>query len=81
MGCVQLKKNVRFKNMLPKNHEISSASGEIVLKKDEDLNILCFDINFDGFLSARVRLWPINSPCTLPPTPDPDSDDSGYVCQ
>ena len=30
MGCTQLKKNVWFKNMLPKNYEISFATGEIV---------------------------------------------------
>ena len=80
-GLTQLKKNVWFKNMLPKNYEISSASGEVVLKKDENFDILYFDINFDGFLSTHVCLWPINSPCTVPPTPDPDSDDSGYDCQ
>ena len=69
--------------MLPKNHEISSVSGEVILKKDEDFDIVCFDINFHGFLSTRVCLWPINSPSTPPPTSDlyPDSDDSGYDCQ
>ena len=54
-------------------------SDEIPLKKGEDFDLLCFDINFDGFLSTRVRLWPINSPSTLPPTPD--SDDSRCDCQ
>ena len=83
MGCVQSKKNLQIKNMPPKNHEISSASGEIILKKDEDFDILCFDINFDGFLSKCVRLWSINSPSTPPPTPDLYShcDDSGYDYQ
>ena len=47
MGCVQLKKNKQIKNILPKNHEISSVSGEIILKKDENFDMLCFDINFD----------------------------------
>ena len=81
MGCVQSKKNVRIKNMLPKNHEISCTSGEIVPKKDEDFHVLCFDINFDGFLSTHVCLWPRNSPCKPPPTPDPDFDESGCDCQ
>ena len=63
--------------MLPKNHEM--VSGEITLKKDEDFDILCFDINLDGLLSDGVRLWPRNSPCTPPLTPV--SDDSGYDCQ
>ena len=71
----------RLKICTPKNHEISSVPGEIILKKDEDFGIFCFDINFDGFLSTRVRLWPINSPCTPPQTPYPDSDVNGYDCQ
>ena len=40
--------------MLPKNHEM--VSGEITLKKDEDFDILCFEINLDGLLSGGVRL-------------------------
>ena len=76
MGCVLSRQNVKIKNMLPKNHE--TVSGEITLKKDEDFDVLCFDINFDGFLSTRVHLWPINSPCKPPMTPV--SDDSGYDC-
>ena len=35
LGCAQSKKNVQIKSMLPKNHEISSVSGEIILEKDE----------------------------------------------
>ena len=83
MGCVQSKRNVQIKNMLPKNHETSSESGEIILKKDEGFDILCFDINFHGFLSTRVCLWRINSPSTPPLTLDlyPDSGGSGYDCQ
>ena len=79
MGCVQLKVKVLVKNMLPKDHEISSVSGEIILKK-EDFDIICFDVNFDGFLLTRVHLWPINSP-TTPPLLTPDSNDSVYDCQ
>ena len=79
MDFAQSKKNVQIKNMLPKSHEISSVSGKIILKKDEDFDIFCFDTNFDGFLSTRVRLWPMNSPCTLPTTPDPESNDSVMI--
>ena len=82
MGCAQSKKNVQIKNMFPKNNEISSVSGEITLKKDEDFDILCFEINCDGFLPAHVRLWPINSQCTPPLTSVSYSDnDSEYDCQ
>ena len=80
MGCVRSKEKVLVKNILPKDHEISSASGEIILKKDEDFDMLCLDINFYGFLSTRVHLWPVNSP-TAPPLSTPDSSDSGYDCQ
>ena len=53
--------NVQIKNMLPKNNEISSSEfGEIILKKDEEFDILCFDVNFDGFLSTRTCFWLIN---------------------
>ena len=55
--------NVQIKNMLPKNNEISSSEfGEIILKKDEEFDILCFDVNFDGFLSTRTCFWLINPP-------------------
>ena len=43
------KSKVKIKNMLPKNHEISSVSGEIMFKKDEELDILCFGINLMDF--------------------------------
>ena len=61
-GCAQSKQNVQVKNMLPKNHEIAFVSGEIILKKDENFEIIYLEINFDGFLSTHVRLRPINSP-------------------
>lgn len=75
---------MQIKNILPKNHEISAVHGEIILRKDEDFDVLCFDISFDGFLSTCVRLWPINSPATPLSTLDDistDSDDSDYDCQ
>ena len=56
MGCVQSKQNVQIKNILPKNHEISAVHGGIILRKDEDFDVLCFDISFDGFLSTCVCL-------------------------
>ena len=68
--------------MLPKNHEIASTSVEIMLRKDEDFDILCFEINCDGFSPTRIHLWPINSSCTPPLTSVSYSDnDSGCDCQ
>lgn len=82
MGCVQSKKEgVILKNNLPKENEISKVAGEIVLKKDSDFNILCFDVNFDGYYTTRVRLWPENHPTTPPPMPDVSSIDSGIDIQ
>ena len=82
MCCVLSKEKVKINTMLPKNHKTASTSGEITLRKDDDFDILCFEINCDGFLPTRIRLWPINSPCTSPPTSVsyPDND-SGYDCQ
>ena len=42
MAGVVLKSKVKIKNMLPKNHEISSVSGEVMFKKDKELDILFF---------------------------------------
>ena len=63
------KKRVKIKNLLPKEENMPKASGEIVLRKDMDFDILCFDINIDGFYPARICLWPQNYPIA-PPTPD-----------
>ena len=54
MGCVLSKEKVKINNMLPRNHEIASTSGEITLRKDDDFDILCFEINwiFANLLSS-----------------------------
>ena len=57
--------------------------GELTLEQDVEFDVLCFDINFDGYFPAQIRLWPQNHP-TAPPTPgvsDISSVDSGYDCQ
>ena len=60
------------------------ASGKILLRKDPDFDVLCFDVNIDGFHPARVRLWPQNHP-TCPPrskfSATVSSSGSGYDCQ
>ena len=45
MGCVLSKEKIKIKNILPKNHEVASTFGEITLRKDEDFDILCFEIS------------------------------------
>ena len=45
MGCVLSKEKIKIKNILPKNHEIASTSGEITLRKDED-----FDEGYEDFM-------------------------------
>ena len=69
MHCVLSKEKIKIKNLPPKYHEITSTSGETMLKKDEDFDLLSFEVNFDGFLPRRVCLWTINSPYALPTTP------------
>ena len=82
MVCALSKDKIKINNMLPKTHEIASTSGEITLRKDEDFDILCFEINCDGFSPTCIHLWPINSSCTPPPTSVSYSDnDSGCDCQ
>ena len=49
MGSVQSEKNLQSKNMLPKNHEISSVSGEVILKKDETLIYFALTLTFMDF--------------------------------
>ena len=75
--------------MLPRGNEFShlNSRGKVTLRQDEDFNILCFEINFDGYFLALVCLWPSNHP-TSQPTPDVssislsmDSGDSGIDCQ
>ena len=84
MGSFLLKKNkVKIKNLLPKDSEIFQTSGEIILRKVTHFDILCFDLNFDGYFPAQARPWSQNNP-TAPPTSvvsDDDTADSGYDCQ
>ena len=81
-GLHLIKRENKLNYKLSKIHEISSTSGEITLRKDENFDILCFEINCDGFLPTRVHLWSINSPCTLLPNLVSNSNnDIGYDCQ
>ena len=75
--------------MLPRGNKFShlNSRGKVTLRQDEDFNILCFEINFDGYFLALVCLWPSNHP-TSRPTPDVSSislsmgsGDSGTDCQ
>lgn len=48
---------------------MQKVSGKILLTKDPDFHVLCFDLNIDSFYPARVHFWPQNHP-TNPPKPD-----------
>ena len=77
MGSSSSEKNkVKIKNLLPEDNEISQTSGKIVLRKDTDFDVLCFDINFDGYFTNHIRLWVQNHP-TPTPTPEVGSVSSG----
>ena len=85
MGSVVSKKRkLKIKNFIPKDKDMWRASGKILLRKDPDFDVLCFDINIEGFHPARVRLWLQNHPI-CPPTPEFSAMvsylDSEYDCQ
>lgn len=72
MGSIRSKREkVKIKNLLPRGNEFShlNAKSKITLKRDIDFDILCFEINFQGYFPAAVRLCPSNHP-TSPPTPN-----------
>lgn len=72
MGSIRSKREkVKIKNLLPRGNEFShlNAKSKITLKRDIDFDILCFEINFQGYFPAAARLCPSNHP-TSPPTPN-----------
>lgn len=65
MGSVLAKRNiVKIKNNL--EEIMPKASGGIVVRKEANFDIICFDINIEGFYPTRVRLWPQNLPTCFP---------------
>ena len=78
------KSKLKIKNVMPKDKDMLKASGRILLRKDPDFDVLCFDININGFCPAHFRLWPQNHSTNFP-TPDfsvaVSSSDSGYDLQ
>ena len=72
--------------MLPRDSEFSHLSkrGEIILRRDQDFDILCFKIKFEGHFLTVVRLWTSNHPTSLPTSnvsSIDDISDSGVDCQ
>ena len=63
---------------------MQKVSGEIIIKKYADYNIVCFDVDIEGFFPVRVCLWPQDHP-TCPPTlqisPVVSSVNSGFDYQ
>ena len=49
---------VTIKNLLPKGKHFShlKTNREIILKKDTDFDILCFEIKFEGYYPTLVCL-------------------------
>ena len=55
MGSVLAKRSkIKIKNILDKN--IPRTSGEIVIRKNANFDIICFDIDIEGFYPTRVCL-------------------------
>ena len=69
IGSIHSKKEkAKTKNMLPWGSEFSHLNmrGEIILRRDQDFDILCFEIKFVGYFPTVVHLWPSNHPTSLP---------------
>ena len=64
MKLGQSKKN-RVKVKVTGNNFLFTAR-KIVVRKDEDLDILCLDLDFDGYFLTIVRVWPENRSSRLP---------------
>ena len=83
MGSIHSRREkVKIKNNLPQGSEFChlNTRGEIILRRDQGFNVLCFEIKFEGYFPTVVRRWPSNHP-TSPPTPNvlsiDDISDSG----
>ena len=67
-GIKQKKNNhLKIKNFLPNDEEFShlEAKGKIVITKDADFDILCFEIDIGNYFLTLIRLWPQNCPSQL----------------
>ena len=56
------------------------ASGDIMLRKGTDFDILYFDINIDRFYPAPVRLWLQNHPAAPSPPLPPNAWSISISC-
>ena len=65
--CRVKKRKLKIKNVIPKDKDTPRAFGKILLRKDPEFDVLCFDINIDGFHPARIRLW-LQNHTTNPPS-------------
>ena len=79
-------KGKNTKNMLPQGSEFShlNTRGKIILRRNQDFDIICFEIKFECYFPTVMRLWLSNHP-TGPPTPNvwsiDDVSDIDVDCQ
>lgn len=59
---------MKMKNLLQKDSDPFFEKGEIILSKDENVNILLISVDFDRYFSVVVCIWP-NDCEKIPPTP------------
>ena len=59
---------MKMKKLLPKDSDPFFEKGEIILSKDENVNILLISVDFDRYFSVVVCIWP-NDCEQIPPTP------------
>ena len=58
MGSIHSRREkVKIKNNLPQGSEFSHLNirGEIILRRDQDFNILCFEIKFEDYSPTVVH--------------------------
>lgn len=74
-----------MKDLLSRGVEFSDLNtwGKITLKRDRDFDILCFELNFQGYFPAVMHLLQSDH-LKSPPTPNvsniDDIEDSGVDC-
>ena len=79
IGLKILKNKLKIKSLVPEGEFFNHLrpKGEILIKKDEDFDIICFEIHVMVFFPAIVHLWPINRHVKFTPVWTENSLDSG----
>ena len=60
MGSDLVKKKIKIIDVMlkGKKYDYLRPKGEIILQRDEDFDVICFDIREEGWCTNTVYLWP-----------------------